>query len=586
MGLLAAHGSESLRPNVIVMITDDQGYGDLSCHGNPWVKTPNIDRLASEGIRLTDFHVAPVCTPTRAQLLTGMDAMHNGAYAWGYTRECILPEIPTMADVFAANGYRTGHFGKWHLGDMYPYRPQDRGFQETVHHKGASLLQTPDYWNNDSIDDTYNHNGVWKQFKGNSTDIWFNESMRFIGESRQRNKPFFIYLPTNLPHDPLFVPKKYREPYEGIKEGKLAPFFGAIALIDENVGRLDAYLKQNGLYENTIVIWMTDNGSTKGNKHYNAGMKGGKASYYDGGHRVPFFLRWPNGGLKAGEIDALTECQDVLPTLMELCGLEFKQELKLDGSSLAPLMRGKELDLSDRKLVIRFGMKPIIGERPATVLWNKWRLVRQWNKDELFNIAEDPGQERNVADAHPEIAEAMAVHYDQWWEEAKTIMDRMPYIPIGALDEPTHLTCFDWNRFTPEKGANVTQQYTVRRGLKVHGVWNIEVAKAGKYAIELRRWPKEADSPISGQVPEFHPDIDDHPSPKYFFGDRKALPIKAAKLRVGEHVETKPVAATDTQITFTVDLEKGTTELEPLFLDGENEILCGAYYAYIRQTSN
>jgi arylsulfatase A-like enzyme len=569
------------RPNVIVMITDDQGYGDLSCHGHPYLKTPNIDRLASAGVRLTDFHVAPVCTPTRAQLLTGMDAMHNGAYAWGYTRECILPGIPTMADVFAANGYATGHFGKWHLGDMYPYRPQDRGFQETVHHKGASLLQTPDYWNNDSVDDTYNHNGVWKQYKGYTTDVWFDETIRFIGETKQKGKPFFIYLPTNLPHTPLFVPEQYRERFAHLDNDVLASFFGAIENIDENVGRLDDYLKKSGLYENTIVIWMTDNGGTKGTKLYNAGMKGGKASYYDGGHRVPFFLRWPDGGLKAREIDTLTQCQDVLPTLMELCNLEFKKELNLDGSSLAPLMHGKDLDLSHRKMVIRFGMKPIIAERPATVLWNKWRLVRNWNRDELFNIADDPGQKKNVADAHPEITEAMAAHYDRWWEEARTIMDRTPAIPIGALDEPVDLTCFDWYRYSPEKGANVTQQFTVRRGIKVHGAWNVEVAKAGTYAIELRRWPKEADSPIAGQVPEHLPEIREGINTEFFFGSRKALPIKTAKLRFGDQTEVKTVKASDKKVVFELELEKGIAELEGLFLDAEDEILCGAYYAYV-----
>src|SRR5262245_17340193 len=226
-GTASAPGAASpKRPNVIVILSDDQGYGDFSCHGNPVLKTPNLDRLHSESVRLTDFHVAPMCTPTRGQLLTGMDALRNGATSVCAGRSYVRRGIPTMPEIFAASGYRTAMFGKWHLGDSYPNLPYQRAFQEAVYHSGWGITSMADPWENDCFDGRYFHNGVLKQYPGYCTDVWFDLGKSWIRERRERGEPFFLYLPTNAPHSPHWVPAKYKAPYEG--KGPAA-FFGMIA---------------------------------------------------------------------------------------------------------------------------------------------------------------------------------------------------------------------------------------------------------------------------------------------------------------------------------------------------------------------
>src|SRR5688500_1542698 len=263
------------RPNVIVVITDDQGYGDFSCHGNPVLKTPHLDQLAQQSIRLTNFHVSPMCTPTRGQLLAGLDALRNGAMNVSSGRTLLRRGIPTMANVFAASGYQCGQFGKWHLGDNYPYRPQDRGFHEALYYPSSHIGSAADAWNNDYFDDTYWHNGKREQFKGYTTDVFFREALRWMGEKTKVSEPFFCYLATAAAHGPLFVPDEYRRPYRD-QPRNVASFFGMIANIDENMARLEKFLVERGIRENTLVIFLTDNGGTAGTSIHNAGMRGRK----------------------------------------------------------------------------------------------------------------------------------------------------------------------------------------------------------------------------------------------------------------------------------------------------------------------
>ena len=323
------------KPNVIFVLTDDQGYGDLACHGNPIIKTPNLDALHDESIRFTDFHVAPMCTPTRGELLTGQDALRNGATFVCMGRSLMNPELPTLADIFAMNGYRTGHFGKWHLGDNYPYRPQDRGFHETIHHPAWGITSAADYFGNDYFDDHYRHNGTIEAFEGYCTDVWFDEAMDWIEE--QDDAPFFAYIATNAPHTPLWVPDEYRQPYLDHVAYNVASFYGMIANIDDNMGKLDAFLHKTGLRDNTILIFMTDNGTANGETVYNAGMRGKKTTLYEGGHRVPFFIRWPEGQLgEPRDIPDPTHGTDVLPTLISLCDLDESRRTLTMMASLSP----------------------------------------------------------------------------------------------------------------------------------------------------------------------------------------------------------------------------------------------------------
>ena len=420
------------QPNVILILTDDQGYGDIAAHGNPVIKTPNMDRLYAESVRFTDFHVAPMCSPTRGQLMTGRDAMKNGATAVCQGRSMMRVEIPTMADFFAASGYATGHFGKWHLGDSYPHRPQDRGFQETLHHRAWGITSLADYWGNTYFDPVLNHNGVDKKFKGYCTDIFFNHAIAWIDQCNEEDRPFFLYLPTNTPHVPNLVAEKYSEPYRGKHDGMPIPdtFYGMISNIDENLGKLDTFLNEQNLRDNTVLVYMSDNGtqSSGARRLFNAGMQDKKTSVFDGGHRVPCFVRWPGGQLKHGrDVDELTQVQDLLPTLIELCGLEGDSS-QFDGISLAGLLKGKSMELPDRKLVVQYRTS---GEKwkPAVVMWKKWRLV---GPHRLYNIVDDPHQDINVAAQHPEIAQAMTDHYDAWHAEAKSLFDKPRWITVGS----------------------------------------------------------------------------------------------------------------------------------------------------------
>ena len=274
------------KPNVIIVMTDDQGYGDLGCHGNPILKTPNLDALYRESIRFTDFHVSPFCTPTRAALMTGNNPGFTGAYRTSSGRTMMHRDEKTIANLFGDNGYATGMVGKWHLGDNAPHRPQDRGFQDVVWHRCGGVGQASDYWGNDYFDDTYERNGKFEKFEGYCTDVWFREGIRFVAENK--DKPFFLYLPTNAPHGPYLVPDKWAKPYVGNKDVANANFYGMIANIDHNIGILRRRLHELGLAENTILIFMTDNGTAGGGKFkgldseplvgYNAGMRGKKSS--------------------------------------------------------------------------------------------------------------------------------------------------------------------------------------------------------------------------------------------------------------------------------------------------------------------
>src|SRR5207249_4613423 len=259
---------------------------------------------------------------------------------------------------------------------------------------GWGITSMADLWQNDYFDPRFRHNGVLQQYQGYCTDIWFNLAMNWIRERRQQNEPFYLYLPTNAPHGPLWCPAEYKKLYQG--RGP-AGFFGMIANIDDNMAKLEALLQETGLRDNTILIFMNDNGGTAGVNVYNAGMRGRKTQYYDGGHRAACFLRWPAGKLRApGDIDTLTEIQDLLPTLIDFCALQRPKQAVFDGADLAGLLRGTAESLADRMLVVQYGQRPVKWD--AAVMWNKWRLVEG---KELYDLKTDPGQARNVASQKP-----------------------------------------------------------------------------------------------------------------------------------------------------------------------------------------
>jgi arylsulfatase A-like enzyme len=565
--------ADNTRPNVVLIMTDDQGYGDLSRHGNPILRTPNLDQLAEQSIRLTDFHVAPVCTPTRGQLLTGLDALRNGASSATGQRFLLKRGLTTMAEVFSANGYRTAMYGKWHLGGNFlDFRPHERGFDDAVWFLRGGVQSTPNYWNSDLMDDFYFRNGKYEQFKGYATDVWFELGTEFVKESSQSNRPFFLYLPLNAPHAPLLVPDHYRAPYRHLDKNT-ATFFGMIANVDERIGQFLSMLEDEKLRENTIVIFLTDNGTAYGQDVHNAGMRGRKGSLYDGGHRVPFFISWPNGELRGpSDVDALAQAQDVLPTLIELCNLQAPSGLQFDGISLAPLLRGAfQPELESRMLVVQ----QADHKGPGTVMWKKWRLV----ENELYNVEEDRGQEVDLAVRHPDIVERMRVHYDRWWSGVE------PHLPLERFrigsNEEVKLTAYDWWH-----GRRVPNWPHLRRGDTSNGRFELTVDIPGTYRVALRRWPRESGAGIRDSVPAYVP-FDSYMSGDPLldnFPSGKAYDVRRARIRFGEFEEAKLVEGNEQEVTFTFHVPSGEADLQTWFATADGEEF-GAHYVYIQRVT-
>ena len=398
------------RPNVVIVITDDQGYGDLGCTGNPIIKTPAIDRLANESVWLTDYHVAPTCSPTRAALMSGHWTNRTGAWHTIMGRSMLREDEGTLGQFFKGAGYETGMFGKWHLGDNFPYRPEDRGFNEVYRHGGGGVGQTPDVWDNSYFDGGYFHNGKIVPAEGFCTDVFFEQANRFISESAKNGKPFLAYISTNAPHGPFHCPEKYMDLYKG-QSPTIQAFYGMITNIDENVGKTRKLLKDLGIYEDTIFIFTTDNGTARGKSVFNAGMRGQKGSEYDGGHRVPLFLHWPKAGMAKKRImDTLCHAVDVAPTLLELIGAKKPEGYNFDGISIKSLLEGKKQGWSDRMLVTDSQrVRDPIKWKQSAVMSQGWRLV---NGKELYNIDSDPGQVKDLSGKHPERVAKMRAFYD------------------------------------------------------------------------------------------------------------------------------------------------------------------------------
>ncbi|MBA7482246.1 hypothetical protein ES707_17730 [subsurface metagenome] len=544
------------QPNVVLVMTDDQGYGDLGCHGNPVIQTPNLDELYTQSIRLTDFHVGPTCSPTRAALLTGHYCNRTGVWHTIMGRSLLCKDEVTVADVFSAGSYRTAIFGKWHLGDNYPFRPQDRGFGEVLIHGGGGVGQGPDYWGNDYFDDTYFHNGKLKKFTGYCTDIWFDGAMDFIEANKER--PFFCYIPTNAPHGPYNVADKYSKPYrdKGVSTNQ-AYFYGMITNIDENMGRLMQHLKALGLEENTILIFMTDNGTSGG---YAGGMRGRKGSEYEGGHRVPCFIRWPGGGLTGPiDIDRLTAHVDLLPTLIELCGLKKPRGVKFDGDSIVRLLTGKDKNWPDRTLITDSQrIEHPEKWRKSAVMTDRWRLV---NGKELYDIKADSVQENDISDRNPQVVEKLRNAYEDWWADVSQRFDEYCEIIIGSdKHNPTRLMSHDWH--TPRVAWS---QGAVRSGMEANGFWAVEVARDGRYQFELLRWPIELNVPINETIP-----------------GGKAITATEARLKISDADMTVPVSMNARAVTFKIDLKAGKTRLQTWFMDNRGNSR-GAYYVYVKR---
>ena len=565
------------RPNVILIMTDDQGYGDLACHGNTILDTPNMDRLHSQSVRFTNFHVSPTCAPTRAALMTGLYTNRTGVWHTIGGRSLLRKDKVTMAEVFKENEYHTAIFGKWHLGDNYPFRPQDRGFLEVLVHGAGGVGQTPDFFDNDYFNDTYIHNGKLEEYRGYCTDVWFREAIEYI--ERQKDNPFFCYISTNAPHSPFYVDNKYSKAYEGIKNIPSNEFYGMITNIDDNIGILTRKIEDLGISDNTILIFMTDNGSSMGDKKienitaFNAGMRGKKNSEYDGGHRVPFFVKYPNGKLEAGkDVNNISAHIDVLPTLIELCGLKLNKPIDFDGKSLMPLINGSDENWSERLLITDSQrVEHPIKWRKSAVMSDNWRLV---NGEELYNMVDDPGQTNDVALKEPKKVEKFRRAYDTWWDDVSLDFDDFQAIIIGSpAENPVNLTSHDWHSNTQVPWNHKH----VRSGLQGNGFWVLDIEHTGIYEITLSRWPLSMKLPINSGM-EKRPALNGTSVNESLEG--KALNILKAKIEIGREKMEQDVKETDVSVTFTVNLKAGKDKRLITTFRG-NEVDMGAYYVQI-----
>ncbi|MFT5732287.1 MAG: arylsulfatase [Planctomycetota bacterium] len=446
---LSSFGSQ--QPNIILVVTDDQGYGPVGRHGHPWIETPHLDALHDQSVRFRHFLVSPTCAPTRSALMTGRHPMRNGVTHTIIERERMTLDATILPQVLKAAAYTSGIFGKWHLGDEAPYQPENRGFDESFIHGAGGIGQAyncscADAPGNQYFDPVIRRNGSFVQTRGFCTDIFFTAALDWIEDVKDRETPFFAYIATNAPHGPFIAPAASRERFEEMGfTAKTAGFYGMIENIDQNMGRLASKLEGWDLTRDTVVIFMSDNGMTgagagKGTlgrtaegadlAMYNAGMRGLKGSVDEGGVRVPFFVRW-DGHFGAGRaIDAVAAHIDLLPTLAEIAGIDPKSATyptsQVEGRSLLPLLEGANAGAwPDRYLFSHKGRWPT-GEDPngfkfkgSAVRSARFRLV---NDKALYDMLADSGQETNVFDQHPDVVAAMRAAYDEWWTKTVPMM--------------------------------------------------------------------------------------------------------------------------------------------------------------------
>lgn len=443
------------RPNIIMILTDDQGMGDLSCMGNKVLKTPHIDAFYEGATRFTDFQVSPTCAPTRSAIMSGRVPFKNGVTHTIFQRERMALDVYTMPQALQSAGYATGLFGKWHLGDEEEYLPGNRGFDEVLMHGAGGIGQTglgdfPTNSNLTYMDNVLLHNETIVQTKGFCTDLFFHAALAWIKQQYDAHKPYFAYVALNAPHGPFNnnAPQQYQKRFlDAGYDKKTAVRYGMVENIDDNFGAMIAKLKEWNALENTLVIFMTDNGMSmppityNGEKilPYNAGMKGRKNSPYEGGTHVPLFMQW-NGVLEPGvDIDVLTAHIDLYTTFCELAGAKLPEKMQeVEGRSLLPLLENNNAAWDARKLFVHCGRWPENKReefkfKKCAVRTDRWRFS---NNQELYDISIDPSETSNLYEKKPQVVEQLQQSYEQWWESVLPLMVNEGLPKIAGKDQP------------------------------------------------------------------------------------------------------------------------------------------------------
>lgn len=574
------------RPNVIFVMPDDISHNAFSYYKPNGPQTPNIDGFAEESVRLTDFHVSPSCSPTRAALLTGRPSDVVGVWHTINGRNMLRADEITMADIFKANGYATGLFFKWHLGDNYPFRPKDRGFEYVAWIKGGGTGQQPDYWgntnkaasmwvNDELVKMTDEDDGIEGAF---TTNFFMNRAMEFMDENIKKKKPFFAYIPLGTAHAPHVLPPDARE---GVSAKT-----GTIENIDKNFGRLLKFLDEKGIADNTIVVFTTDNGA-------GGRLRGGKGSNYDGGTRVPCFVRWENGNLggkgKGRDVTPLTAHIDWLPTFMDILGLKDvenrPEKLKIRGRSFKPFLdndpsndpedyKNRAVTINDMWTELPEKYKKLSVKKDSwegNRIKHKWRLIRNSSDSdwELYDVLVDETQKNNIISnpAYHGVVEELKKEYEAWWQLVEERSNEYTRIIIGNPEEPkTTLHAHDFH------GTVIWHQDDVKKGAKGSGFIAVEFDKKGTYNFDLRRWPKEIEANTSLTSA----------------GPGKALDITSARIKIwnGDKVyadvkkKAKPKAD---GVKFTIkNLPKGPAFIQTWFYNAKGEMEGAVYYNYVQ----
>lgn len=499
---------------VIFVMTDDTGYGDMTYYDNIYpdgavsASTPNLDSFAECAVRLSDFHVGTTCSPSRGALISGRNFNASGVWHTIAARELMREDEQTIADAFQANDWETGLFGKWHLGDSYPFGPRFRGFDVVRKHNVGGIGQFGDFWRNDyysGVDESnspttpdifYDENDLPVASEKFCTDFWFDEAKKFIADCISADKPFFCYVPLNAAHGPVNEPYGYSNGFDGLVEN-----------IDDNMGWLDAHLDSLGVKDDVLVIFTTDNGTASGRL---GGLRGKKSSNYDGGHRVPCLWRWKSGGIggtvAAGrDEDSLIMIYDVFPTLMDICEITRPASTyPLDGISVKDRILDNSLPTVDRVEVVdtqrvdfltyRRNMSVMKDEVDGggTII-HKWRLT---GSNELYDVMGDRDQSANIAGANPSVVSELLDEYDDWWNELNKDGAYAPFVFDPDHEAESTITVHQCI------GGPQWQQSQVNNAGNASGVWEVRFARPGTYRVELRRWPREVGGAISGTKPD------------------------------------------------------------------------------------
>lgn len=574
-GRLKESGQPTDKPNVLLIMTDDQGIGDFGFNGNPYIRTPNLDSLAAHSLNLTSFYVSPVCAPTRASLMTGKFSERTGVYDTYNGGAIMSSDEITLAEILKENGYNTGVFGKWHLGDNYPYRPTDQGFEVSAVHLAGGIGQPGDILNYFAKDSSYFDpvlmvNNLPTERKGYCSDVFTREAIEFIKDNQktENNKPFFAYLAFNAPHTPLQVPEEYYQLYQnmvfqadsfGIYDEAVERMstldiesakkvYGMVTNIDDNIGELIRVLKEENIYDNTLIVFLTDNGPQQ--VRYKLGLRRRKSSVYSGGIKVPCLIHHPVKFNQKTEFTANTAHIDLLPSIIDFCNIEMPDHT-IDGISIFSEDSSSYSAFDERTLFFEWGRGYLTRYQNFAALKGDHKLVGNTSHSsdvsefELYNIKVDPFETNNIIMENTKLANELKSSLDNWYEEIIADPDNRGIFPgiIGTTYENPVLLNRNDAKGTPPPWIDSNNLNS----------WDIKALEDGVYNI------------------------------RYFFLNTSNKPGKLILRMYPYHFVLKQNSCLTEHMFKELSIKKGDYKFEPCYLTNEGEIIF-PFYVSIQRT--